>query len=68
MKKQTYFCGVPGNKYGMWHKVSKTFSYGICEDTPALADARLYQIKGLRARELLRGECEARPLPVERRT
>ena len=43
MKRDTYYRGVPGKKYGIWNDVTKQFQFGICEDTPALAEARLAQ-------------------------
>ena len=46
MKKSTYYRGVPGKKYGIWNCVAKKFQFGICEDTPMLAEARLYQKLG----------------------
>lgn len=46
MKRSTYYRGVPGKKYGIWNAVAKCFQFGICEDTPMLAEARLYQKLG----------------------
>ena len=46
MKRNTYYRGVPGKKYGIWNTVAKKFQFGICEDTPMLAVARLYQKLG----------------------
>lgn len=46
MKRSTYYRGVPGKKYGIWNSVAKRFQFGICEDTPMLAVARLYQKLG----------------------
>lgn len=46
MKRSTYYRGVPGKKYGIWNSVAKCFQFGICEDTPMLAVARLYQKLG----------------------
>lgn len=43
MKRSTYYRGVPGKKYGIWNDVKKEFQFGICEDTPMLAEARLFQ-------------------------
>ena len=63
MKKETYYCGVRGKQYGIWNKVSSRFILGIREDTPALADCRLYQIMGMDAKRLLKEGCEARMLP-----
>lgn len=41
MKSEEYWCGKPGTQYGIWNDVKKEFQFGICEDTPALAEARL---------------------------
>lgn len=46
MKKSTYYRGIPGKKYGIWNCVAKKFQFGICEDTPMLAEARLFQKLG----------------------
>ena len=46
MKKATYYRGVPGKKYGIWNCLAKKFQFGICEDTPMLAEARLFQKLG----------------------
>lgn len=35
--------GKPGTKYGIYNKQAKKFQFGICEDTPMLAEARLWQ-------------------------
>ena len=35
--------GKPGAKYGIYNKQAKKFQFGICEDTPMLAEARLWQ-------------------------
>jgi len=43
MKRETYYRGAPGKKYGIWNTVAKCFQFGICEDTPMLAEARLHQ-------------------------
>ena len=43
MKSEEYWRGKPGAKYGIWNDVKKEFQFGICEDTPALAEARLKQ-------------------------
>ena len=31
------------SKYGIWNKQKKEFQFGIYEDTPMLAEARLFQ-------------------------
>lgn len=43
MKTTEYYGGRPGIKYGIWNNVKKEFQFGISEDTPALAVARLFQ-------------------------
>lgn len=43
MKREVYYRGVPGKKYGVYNTTAKCFQFGICEDTPMLAMARLYQ-------------------------
>ena len=43
MKRSVYYRGVPGKKYGIWNGMAKCFQFNICEDTPMLAEARLYQ-------------------------
>jgi len=51
MKRDTYYRGVPGKKFGIWNDVAKRFQFGICEDTPMLAEARLHQLIGDNARK-----------------
>lgn len=51
MKREEYYHGKPGAKYGIWNTVKKQFQFGICEDTPALAEARLFQKIGNDARK-----------------
>ena len=43
IKSEEYWRGKPGAQYGIWNDVKKEFQFGICEDTPALAEARLKQ-------------------------
>lgn len=43
MKRETYYRGISGQKFGIWNSAKKCFQFGICEDTPMLAEARLYQ-------------------------
>lgn len=43
MKRETYQRGLPGVKWGIWNCAQKCFQFSICEDTPMLAEARLYQ-------------------------
>ena len=62
MKPDTYYRGVPGKKFGIYNTVAKCFQFGICEDTPMLAQARLYQKIGDDARKW---RFEPRMLPKE---
>lgn len=64
MKRDTYYLGVPGVKYGIWNTVRKCWQFGICEDTPMLAVARLFQRIGEDARKW---RFEPRPLPKNMR-
>ena len=43
MKSSTYYMGNGHSKYGIWNKSRKEFQFGICEETPMLAEARLFQ-------------------------
>lgn len=60
MKRDTYYRGVPGQKYGIWNAWRKCWQFGISEDTPMLAEARLFQKIGDDARKY---RFEARSLP-----
>ena len=60
MKRDVYQRGAPGKKYGIWNTVTKCFQFGISEDTPMLAVARLYQKIGDDAKKW---RFEARELP-----
>lgn len=51
MKSAEYYHGKPGAKYGIWNSVKKQFQFGIAEDTPMLAEARLFQKIGQDARK-----------------
>ena len=50
MKRETYYRGIPGEKFGIWNTSAREFQFGICEDTPMLAKARLFQKIGDDAR------------------
>jgi len=63
MKRETYYRGVAGQKYGIWNTMRKCWQFGISEDTPMLAVARLFQKIGDDARKW---RFEARPLPKEK--
>lgn len=62
MKRETYYCGINGVKWGVWNSVAKCFQFGISEDTPMLAEARLYQKLGYDAKKW---RFEVRRLPKE---
>lgn len=51
MKCEEYWRGKPGAQYGIWNSNKKEFQFDICEDTPALAEARLFQKIGQDARK-----------------
>lgn len=51
MKRDLYYYGLPGRKFGIWNSVRKCFQFGICEDTPMLAEARLYSKIGQDAKK-----------------
>lgn len=51
MDRRVYYRGATGKKYGIWNSVKKCFQFNICEDTPMLAEARLYQRLGDDARK-----------------
>lgn len=60
MKKEIYQRGIPGKKWGIWNTMKKEFQFGICEDTPMLAEARLFAKIGDDARKY---RFELRQLP-----
>ena len=51
MKREVYHRGVPGKKWGIWNQMKKCFQFSICEDTPMLAEARLFSLIGDDARK-----------------
>lgn len=61
MKREIYHRGIPGKKWGIWNLVMKEWQFGICEDTPMLAQARLFQKIGDDARKC---RFEPRVLPA----
>lgn len=65
MRYSTYKHGVKGVKWGIWNRKTKRFCYGICEDTPMLAEARLFQVIGDNARKW---KFEPKRLPDGRKT
>jgi hypothetical protein len=60
MAKDVYYRGVPGKKYGIWDGVENCWKHDICEDTPMLAMARLFQRIGAGAKS---SRYEPRMLP-----
>ena len=62
MKRNTYYHGLPGVKWGIWNTVAHCFQFGVSEDTPMLAQARLYQKIGDDARKY---RFEPRQLPKQ---
>lgn len=63
MNKEIYQRGLPGKKWGIWNQVKKEFQFGIAEDTPMLARARLFQRIGDDARKY---RFELRQIPKEK--
>ena len=51
MHRIEYYRGKNGCKYGIYNTVTKKFVFGIEEDTPMLAQARLFQKIGDDARK-----------------
>ena len=43
MTNDEYIYGKHGFKYGIYNSCTKSFQFGISEDTPMLAEARLHQ-------------------------
>lgn len=51
MRRSVYIRGIPNRKWGIWNKERKQFQFDIREDTPMLAEARLFQVIGEDARK-----------------
>ena len=51
MKRNEFYHGRPGVKYGVYNVNKKCYQFDISEDTPMLAQARLYQKIGDDARK-----------------
>lgn len=64
-KRDEYYRGQRGKKYGIYNTSTKCFQFGICEDTPMLAEARLFQMIGDDARKW---RFEPRVLPPDGKT
>lgn len=57
-----YMHGKKGVKYGVYNTTKKEFQFGICEDSPMLASARLHYIIGDDAKKW---RFDFRPIPKE---
>lgn len=53
---------MKGKKWGIWNSQRKEFQFGICEDSPYLAEARLMYLIGDDARKW---RFEAKELPKD---
>lgn len=51
MKSEIYWKGVPGSAWSIWDKTVHLWVGTICEETPMLATARLYQMLGEKAKD-----------------
>ena len=60
MKREEFYRGKRGAKYGIWNREKAVWQFDICEDTPFLAEARLHQKIGDGAKKW---RFEARRLP-----
>ena len=60
--RHEYYRGRKGQKYGIYNTAAKRFQFGIREDTPMLAEARLFQMIGDDARKY---RFEPRALPPD---
>lgn len=60
VRKHVYQHGIAGKRFGIWNTEKKQFQFDICEDTPMLAVARLFQMIGDDARKW---KFEPRALP-----
>lgn len=60
MKNSIYWHGISGSTWGIWDHQMNLFRTDIEEDTPMLAQARLYQKIGAEAKSK---RYEARQLP-----
>ena len=58
-----YYHGRAGRKYGIWNSARKCFQFRICEDTPCLAEARLFQKIG---KDAYKWRFVARALPMKK--
>lgn len=60
MKKRIYYKGKSGVKWGIWNTCKKEYQFGICEDTPILAQTRLFEKIG---NDALKWRFEVKALP-----
>ena len=60
VRSEVYHRGEPGAQYGIWNAAKGCWQFNICEDTPMLAKARLYQKIGFDAKKSI---FEPRRLP-----
>ncbi len=51
ISNKEYFLGEYGVKYGIWNSKRQQFQFGIAEDTPMLAEAKLFNEIGNDARQ-----------------
>lgn len=51
ISNKEYFLGEYGVKYGIWNSKRQQFQFGIAEDTPMLAEAKLFNKIGNDARQ-----------------
>ena len=60
-----YYRGKKGQKYGIYNSLRRSFQFGICEDSPMLAEARLFYLIGDDAHKW---RFKVKPLPPDGRT
>ena len=51
MQRKTYLHGDGHTKWGIYNTVKKEFQFGICENSPKLAEEKLFQKIGDNARK-----------------
>lgn len=60
--RATYMYGKKGVKYGVYNTMKKEYQFGICEDSPMLAEARLHYLIGDDAKKW---RFQFKPIPKE---
>ena len=60
--REVWMRGKKNVKYGVYNTMKKEFQFGICEDSPMLAQARLHYFIGDDAKKY---RFEFRPIPKE---